>query len=238
MARLSGLTEAQKGQVREWRQKGLGYRAIASKLGVSDGAVRWMFEKEQPIEVRKYKAYVWDIETTDFKADIGSLMVSSFLDLETGLTNSRTIHSFSGTFKERERKLAEWTLGKIEDADTLIGHNIKAFDRNFLSGVCARQRLPQPARRDYLDTMLIARYGVKGKIGASMANLADVLDITDHHGNPVAKDKPSKNDWREYIAGDPAAVERITDRCEADVYVNALIWERLRPYYYEWKGTR
>lgn len=235
---MASLTEQQKAKVRELRQQGHGYRAIATMLNASDGAVRWMFEKEQPILVRKYRTYVWDIETTDFKADIGSLMVSSFLDLETGLTNSRTIHSFSGTFTERERKLAEWTCNMIGAADTLIGHNVKAFDRNFLSGVCARHRLPQPPKRTYIDTMLIARYGLKGKIGASMANLADVLGIKDHRGNDIEKDKPSKNDWREYIAGDPKAMERITDRCEADVFVNALLWERLREYWFSWKGER
>ena len=86
--------------------------------------------------------------------------------------------------------------------------------------------------------MLIARYGLKGKIGASMANLADVLDIKDSEGNHVDKDKPSKNDWREYIAGDKEAVLRITERCEADVYVNALLWDRLREYWYSWRGER
>lgn len=235
---MSNLNHKQLAYVREKRQLGQGYRSIAKDLDVTEGTVRYVFDTETPIQVRKYRTYVWDIETTDFKADIGSLMVSSFLDLETGLTDSRTIHSFDGSFSERERKLAGWSNTVIDGADTLIGHNIKAFDRNFLSGVAARHRLPMTPKRHYIDTMLIARYGIKGKIGASMANLADVLEISAPDGTPVAKDKPSKNDWREYIAGDPDAVIRITERCEADVYVNALIWERLRPYWYEWKGER
>ena len=235
---MSSLTEAQRGRVRTLRQLGKGYRAIATKLGVSEGAVRWVFESEQPIVVKKYKTFVWDIETTDFKADIGNLMVSSFLDLETGLTDSRTIHSFSGTLREREAALARWSSSMIEEADVLIGHNIKAFDRNFLSGVLARHHLPQAPKRTYIDTMLIARYGLKGKIGASMKNLADVLDLTDSNGNSIEKDQPSKNDWREYIAGDPAAAKRIQERCNADVYVNALLWDELRQYWYEWRGER
>jgi len=235
---MSTLDPVIQGKIRELKLTNMGYRAIAKEVGVADGAVRYFLEHEPVTEVRKYGAYVWDIETTDFDAGIGSLMVSSFLDLATGYTDSRTIHSFAGTFKARERQLAEWTLGKLRDADALIGHNVKAFDRNFLSGVCARQDLPQPPRRTYIDTMLIARYGLKGKIGASMANLADVLGIKGADGELVNKDKPSKNDWREYIAGDPEAVKRITVRCEADVYVNALLWERLRGYWYEWKGER
>lgn len=224
--------------IRSLKAEGKGYRSIAKEIGESEGAVRYFLEHETAITVVPYVAYVWDIETTDLRADIGNLMVSSFLDLATGYTDSRTVHSFDGTLRSREGQLAQWTCDKLTQADAVIGHNVKGFDRNFLSGVCARQGLEQPPRRTYIDTMLIARYGLKGKIGASMANLADVLEITGPDGEPIAKDKPSKNDWREYIAQDPEAVERITYRCEADVYVNALLWERLKGYWYEWKGER
>jgi len=207
---------------------------VTDTTGVSDYAARELklLADTYTLPIKPYITQVWDIETTDFKADIGTLMVSSFLDLHSGVPNSRTVHDFEGTIKEREAALALWTVERITESDALIGHNVKAFDRNFLSGVLARNHLPQAPRRTYLDTMLIARYGIKGKIGASMANLADVL------GLPIPKDAPSKNDWREYIAGDPEAVERITIRCETDVIVNAMLWDELKHYYYEWKGER
>lgn len=214
--------------------KGATLAEVQSATGLSDYTTRkYKREAEQRVvPIQPYNTYVWDIETTDFKADIGTLMVSSFLDLATGIVDSRTVLDFEGGLHEQERQLAEWSCSKITEADTLIGHNIKGFDRNFLNGVCARNQLPMVPKRTYLDTMLIARYGLKGKIGASMANLADVL------GLPIPKDAPSKNDWRLYIGRDPAAVERITERCELDVIVNALLWDELKQYYYEWKGER
>lgn len=208
---------------------------VTDATGVSDYSARELkklADKYTNVPIGQYVTQVWDIETTDFKADIGQLMVSSFLNLATGVPNSRTVLDFEGTIKSREAALAAWTVERLVESDTLIGHNIKAFDRNFLSGVLARNHMEQAPKRNYLDTMLIARFGLKGKIGASMANLADVL------GLPIPKDAPSKNDWREYIAGDPEAVERITIRCETDVIVNGLLWHELKRYHYEWKGER
>lgn len=207
---------------------------VVEATGVSDYSARKLkdYAEETRIDIIPYRAVVWDIETTDFKADIGQLMVSSFLDLQTGTLNSRTVLDFEGPLGTRERALAAWTASEVSKADALIGHNIKAFDRNFLNGVCARSELPIMPKRTYIDTMLIARYGLKGKIGSSMANLADVL------GLPIPKDAPSKNDWRLYIGGDPDAVGRITERCELDVIVNYHIWLRLRDFWYEWKGER
>lgn len=214
--------------------RGASLSEVCEATGVADYTARKLKARadEFKVGVAPYRAVVWDIETTDFKADIGTLMVSSFLDLATGVPNSRTVLDFTGTLAERERKLAQWTAEQVGGSDVLIGHNIKAFDRNFLNGVCARHQLPIMPKRSYIDTMLIARYALKGKIGSSMANLADVL------GLPIPKDAPSKNDWREYIGGDPDAVARITERCELDVLVNAMLWERLAPYWYEWRGER
>ena len=207
---------------------------VTTETGVADYSARELKKAadEYTLPIDPYVTQVWDIETTDFKADIGQLMVSSFLDLRTGVPNSRTVLDFKGNLKEREAQLAVWTVEQLVRSDALIGHNIKAFDRNFLSGVLARNHMPQAPKRTYLDTMLIARYGLKGKIGASMANLADIL------GLPIPKDAPSKNDWRLYIGGDPDAIERITVRCETDVIVNALLWHELKRYYYSWKGER
>lgn len=206
---------------------------VRDATGIADYTARKLKqEADSRVLLPEYKTVVWDIETTDFKADIGTLMVSSFLDLRVGIPNTRTIHDFRGDLAAQERQLAAWTADQVAQADAVIGHNVKAFDRNFLNGVLARERLPLMPKRTYIDTMLIARYGLKGKIGASMANLADVL------GLPIPKDSPSKNDWRKYIGGDPDAVARITERCELDVIVTALMWQELRQYWYEWKGER
>lgn len=230
---MPSYTQADRERILALKNDGLGYRKIVNETGLTAYAVRSVLDDAGPVvEPGLFNAVVWDIETTDFKADIGSLMVSSFVDLRTGLLKTRTIHDFDGGLHNQERAVALWTAEQLTDADVIIGHNVKAFDRNFLNGVMARHRLGLTPQRTYVDTMLIARYGLKGKMGVSMENLADVL------GLPIPKDKPSKNDWRAYIGGDPAAVERITQRCELDVIVNVHLWLYLRDFWYAWKGER
>jgi DNA polymerase III epsilon subunit-like protein len=172
---------------------------------------------------------VWDIETTNLRSDIGTLIIASFLDIHTGEIVTRTIKDFRGN----EKRLVLWVREQMVSADVLIGHNSTAFDRNFISGVLGRYGLEPLPPRMHVDTYHIARYGFKGiPQSYSMANLADLFSLVEK------KDQPSKHDWREAGLLTPEALNRIKERCEADVRVNALLWEKLRPYWHLWKGTR
>lgn len=223
--------------MRTLHAEGYGGRKIADAVGVSYGTVRYFLEQDQQEEESfsvgekslgdfSIRAYVWDLETSNLKADIGNLLVASFLNISNGNIETRTILDFV----DGEAGLAWWAYCRIEEADILIGHNTKAFDVNFLNGVLARYDLPYLPPRQHLDTYLIARYGFKGKTGYSMENLADFFRLD------VQKYKPSKHDWRESHILTPQAVEEIAVRCEEDVKVNLLLWNRLRPYWHKWKG--
>lgn len=232
---MSSIKAEQKYEALRMFATGSSLAQVCEATGIADYSARKIkkeAEEYAAMVIPRFKTKVWDIETTDFKADIGTLGVSSFLDLDAGVPNTRHLHDFEGTLLDRERQLAEWTQAQIAESDVIIGHNVKAFDRNFLNGVSARHGLSLVPKRIYLDTMLTHRYGVKGKIGSSMANIADV------YGLPVPKDAPSKNDWRLYIGGDPDAVDRITRRCELDVVATAFMWQHFREYFFEWKGER
>lgn len=169
------------------------------------------------------RVVVWDIETTDFKSDIGRLTVSSFYFPDEGRLETRTFRDF----EDGERGLAVWTRDMLESVDFIIGHNVKAFDRNFLSGVLARHDAGMIPRRGWWDTYLIGRHGLKGNLGVSMKNLADVFELGD------GKYQPSKNDWRDVLV-DPDALEEIAKRCEEDVKLNWLIFLKLKPFMHRW----
>ena len=177
---------------------------------------------------------VWDLETTDLKADIGSLIVATFGDMAQDGSISRLhtedIRSISGSGSKdtREKKLALWARDKVEEADILIGHNSLAFDRHFLNGVLFRHGERMCQKRIHWDTMQVA----KGKLsmGVSMANLADIL-LNDN------KDKPSKHEWRQANLLDEDALKRLRQRCEEDVRLTADMWNRLKPIFHNWKGT-
>lgn len=209
-----------------------GRRSAASDLGLSEKQVRNYLEAkvedtpEKPA-IEPVRIVAWDLETTDFKGDIGRIVIASFYDFGDGTTRTRTALDFP-----TEAAFVEWVADQYEAADVLVGHNSLSFDKVFLTAVMGRV-LPERflGQRVHWDTYLIARYGWKGGIGYSLENLAD------HFGLPVQKDKPSKHDWRDMINLEPDAVRRLVVRCESDVHITALLFNRLKPYLHKWKGN-
>lgn len=227
--------------------KPYGLRWISDRLGITYGKARYLDNKyndsvEEGINDYRGKitttfapvrAFVWDLETTNLNTFMGQLTVASFLDLADGTIDTKTLFDFDGDGATKEVELLLWTVSKMEHADILIGHNTIGFDTGFLRGRLAIHGLTsvQLPKRQHWDTYQIARHGFKGRPqGYSLENLADFFRL------PVQKDKPSKHDWAASIILDEAAILRIAERCEADVIVNALLWEALRPYLHSWKG--
>lgn len=217
------------------QEHGWGYRKIAKALDLGDSLVRRVLEADdrktfpQP---EPLKAAVWDLETTGLKSDIGTLLMGSFLDLNTGVTTTERIAAGAGSVFERERDVIERIATRYMDYTILIGHNSKTFDRNFLGGVMARHGMPMLPRRYHIDTMQVARYGLKGLLQSiSLENVADFFGVG-------VKNKPSKHDWRGANLLDEGSLEQIRIRCESDVELNAAVWTKLIPYWVEWKGDR
>lgn len=234
-------------EINEETGKPYGLRAIADMLDITYGKARWLEQKylrvpdkyhpeTQATEYVPFSplvGYVWDLETTNLNTFMGQLIVASFLDLQTGRIQTRTINDFEGTNAEKEQQLLFWTIDRLVEADFLIGHNTLGFDMGFIRGRLAIHGLGDIVlpKRFHIDTYQLARHGAKIKPqGYSLENLADFFRL------PVGKDKPSKHDWAGSIILDEGAIERIAERCEADTVVNAHLWTKLRPYFHQWKG--
>jgi len=240
------LTDDQKRSIDYLRQtKGWGRRRIAKALGINEKPVRSYMERTDalsypdPVPIR---TVVWDLETTGLRSDIGTLLVGAFLDLATGETECRSIYDFTEPDTTdfprgevpiivREGQLLRWCRQQFEAADILIGHNSIGFDKNFLNGVSARHQLPALPKRFHIDTLSVARYGMKGLLQSnSLENVADFFGVG-------VKNKPSKHDWRLANATDRDAINSLKVRCGADVRLTAAVWERLKPHWVNWKGV-
>jgi len=179
-----------------------------------------------------FRVGVWDLEVSHLRSDLGTLIVSAFLDYHTGEIECKTILDFGGG-EDAEKLLLEWTVEQYHSYDILIGQNSKAFDKNFLNGVLARYSLPFLRARFHIDTYEVARYGMKGLLSSSsLDGLAQFFGVDEQ------KDKPNKSDWRRAFALDEKSVKRIAERCISDVRVTALIFDKLKPYWHKWKGIQ
>ncbi len=240
-AQSMSITQNDRVRIDELRLEGMGGRTIAIQLGLTYGQVRYHSEKHNlntpppgppPDKVRPIIAKTFDLETTNLNTFFGRLIVAAFLDMADESVVMRHLFHFKGTVEERERQLLEWTQAQYEDADILIGHNISAFDHNFLNGrMSQHDGMGYLEPRIHIDTLQVARHGFKGRTqGSSLENLLDFFRIA------IQKDKPSKHDWAGSVLLDEASVLRIAERCVADVRGNALLWTPLRQYYHRWKG--
>lgn len=242
---LAADIAAWKADINPLTGKPYGLRAIAYEEGITYGKARYVDNKYNK-HVDKYhpeyvsaepeltpvRAFVWDLETTNLNTFMGQLIVASFLDLTDGMVHTKSILDYDGTNSEKEQELLLWVVDMLHYGDIFIGHNTLAFDLGFLRGRLAIHDMDvELPKRQHWDTYQIARHGAKIKPqGYSLENLADFFRL------PVGKDKPSKHDWAASIILDPAAIERIIERCEADVLVNALLWTKMRRYQHSWKG--
>jgi DNA polymerase III epsilon subunit-like protein len=228
------LTQTQRKQIDKAAKGGVPHRQIGDSIDppATYSQVRWYLQGKSEAEPRTaVRTVVWDLETTNLRADIGGLVVAAFLDPDTYELEVRSVNDFEGRPGHKEKQLAMWAAEQFCAADILIGHNSLAFDRNFLNGVLGRHMLSPLPKRVHADTYLITRYGLKGLLqSASLENVADYFGIK------RGKDKPSKHDWREANMFDGESVDRIVHRCVEDVRLNADVWPFLKQYWHSWKG--
>ena len=177
------------------------------------------------------RTFVWDIECTNLRSDIGTLIVVVFGELN-GDGEIKKYYVNDIVSSKGEKNLAKWTLKMVESCDILIGHNSVSFDKNFVNGVLVRLGLPKMPKRIHLDTMFAARYGLKGLYqSVSLENLCDILNVG------IKKDKPSKHDWRKANILDVKSIRRLIFRCKEDVRATNGLWLKLKEHQYSWRGV-
>lgn len=187
-----------------------------------------------PLETKAYppmyfRAAVFDIETTDFKAggDQNFLCCVSVLPLDTGEVKTLRLNFSDG---RDDRQLLQEVIGELCKYDILIGHNIIAYDFNWLLTRLIYHGMPSPPKRWlYYDTYYAAKR-VALKSWKSLGALIDFFHIDgvktkimEVHWKMVASD--DRNKFR-------GAMKDIVYHCEQDVLANRevfyALWERDR----------
>jgi DNA polymerase elongation subunit (family B) len=199
-------------------------------------------EKQAPIVPKKtysdvlMKGAVFDIEVTDFRAESGIdvLACCSILPLD------GDIYTISITYDEvlkspRDLRVLEETLNALSEYDLLIGHNIAAFDFNWLFTRALLYDLEMPKRWLYYDTYSAAkRITIKGR--KSLDNLCAMFNLG---GTKTKINRPA---WMNVLSPDEAVFnsclygtekndyrDGIIYHCEQDVIANRDLFNVLYP---------
>lgn len=111
----------------------------------------------------------------------------------------------------------------LQDADIVIGHNLKKFDwRKINSRLIYHGLDPLPSGIHLVDTLTMAR-----KIAAFPSNRLDYLAklLTG-----TGKTETSRGLWLRVLKGEKKAVKEMTEYCKNDVQILEDVYLKLRPY--------
>lgn len=170
---------------------------------------------------------VFDIETTDLAAvgRQGFLVCCSILPLEAD--EPYTLSLAFGENSGSDNRLLADVLAELARYDILVGHNICAFDLNWLNTRRALHGLPAMRRWYVFDTYQVAKSMALRVTRKSLAFLCDA------YGVECVKTGVYPASWHEIRSSVErdfrTAMDDIVYHCEQDVLSNRRLFERLWP---------
>lgn len=222
------------------KSQGLTQRKLASYLDMSFNALHGKIWREQerikvveekPLEHRIYepvglRAAVFDIECMDFATGgiQNHLVCVSILPLDGPVYT----HSISFEDNRDDRRVLQESVDHLSEFDILIGHNVAAFDFNWLNSRLVYHGLPQMSKKFlYYDTYQAARRQALKADRKSLAFLCDFfrIDAVKTSILPVSWsmiDSPAEPDFNE-------ALTDIVYHCEEDVKANRKLFDAMWP---------
>lgn len=222
-------------------KNGKTYRQIAEYNNVSRNVVaaairdyrssrqgkKLMNRDRQPSAPVFLRACVFDIETTNFAAETESdiLVCTSFIPLDGEKPYTVKISHDDIVTDQRDLNVLAETMSELEKYDILIGHNIAAYDLNWLLTRLMFYNLPTPTMRHlYYDTYSAAkRVALK-----TWKNLGSLCAFFGLEGD---KTKIFRPDWMEVLSPNKdrhqKAVREIVYHCEEDVLMNRQVFFEL-----------
>lgn len=195
---------------------------------VCDGNDEWDMSAPIPDKVGYF-----DIETTDFNANVGMMMCYCILDPETEVIHERLIDGVHNMDDYRkfvqymDRDVIEQLMEDLRKFDRVVTYYGSGFDIPFARTRALHWRMEFPEFQELVHTDVFYMVRSKLKItkksleGACRIVLGDEMTNKTHY-NPVL--------WRRAGMGDPASLEKILDHCRWDVVDLRSLHEKMSPY--------
>jgi len=167
-----------------------------------------------------------DIEATDLGAAFGHLLCCSFCD-EFGNVETYRLDDprFAGRNLVDDGRLAAAIRDRLEQADVVVGHNFRLYDRPFINARLVRAG-ERPIRQDqkYIDTLFLAG-GQNLRLGSRrLETIAKFLRL------PNQKTPLDGETWQLAGVGVKEAMDLVVNHCEHDVLVERDVFAYLRVF--------
>lgn len=173
------------------------------------------------------KILVWDIETSDFKANFGHMLMWSakfvgedhvyYSRIDDNPDYGKTPHSFLD-----DKRMLEELVPLIDEADMIVHHYGDRFDLRFVNTRCLENDLLPPLPPTTLDTWKVARSHL-----AMTSNRLGVL--AESFGGDNQKGGLSKEQWKLAVHGHKPTLDAMLDYCIDDVLATEAVYLKLRP---------
>ena len=182
------------------------------------------------IENTPNTAYVWglfqEITSAEMISDHWHMLCWSAKWLDEKEVFSSSLIDFPQDYKknpENDKRILEELWKLLDESDIVIGHNMKSFDTRKANARFIMNNMKPPSPYKIIDTLLVARqhfFFTSNKLN----DLSKYLKL----GTKI--DTGGFKLWKDCMAGDKSAWERMVTYCKHDVLLTEKIYKKLRPY--------
>ena len=168
---------------------------------------------------------IFDIETTNLKANFGHILCFGYKELGKKRTKVLSISDYPSAFAKdptNDYLLCKDISKILSDADAWITWYGIRFDVPFIQTRLLDHGLPTIPNTPHIDGWRTARY----KMCLNNNRLATVQSFLEL---PDAKTAICPKNWRKAIAGNKSAIKYVRDHCKYDVLVLEQAYEKIRP---------
>ena len=174
------------------------------------------------------KIVLFDIESTNLKADFGYCLCFGYKELGAKRTHVLSITDFRQHKSDPTNDAP--LMRRVHDvltnhADIIVTYYGKGFDRKFLNTRMIMAGLPPlpPLNHEHVDLY----YTAKSNLALHSNRLASVAAAL---GCPFEKTPLDGPTWTRAMAGDPKSIKYVVEHCRRDVDVLEYCYKALRPY--------
>lgn len=194
--------------------------------GVADPGEIDIFPVRHKYDRVTMRATVFDLEVTDFSTDgyAGYLVAASFFPLDAEVPYSLYLN-----YEDHgdDRRLIEEVVQELSKFDILIGHNIAAFDLNWLHSKIIFHDMKPLRSWYYFDTYQVTAKSMTLATRRSLGNLGAYFGLEGVKTSIYKKEWNDVRSFNEKVFEE--ALDEIVYHCEQDVILNRALLDRVWP---------